>query len=125
MRPAKLTLWGCGAVATVVSLALASTGRVSESWGLALGAGLAMFSVGSFAALAWMIGQRGGPGAGVGGFLTVVFLMKLPLYWVVIGFATGLGDSATACFLAGLGLVYSVLVLLALLDSRMHREGPF
>lgn len=118
-----LALCGMAVVATCLGLALGD--RVDQAVGFALGAGLAMFSIGSFAALAWLIGLRGHASSGFAGFATVVFLMKLPLYWVAITLATRLGDSAIACFLAGLGLVYSVLVLLALLDSRMHREGPF
>ncbi|MCO5297992.1 MAG: hypothetical protein M9921_14175 [Fimbriimonadaceae bacterium] len=125
MRPALRTLGLCGAAVVVASLVLAALSRGDQALGFALGAGLAMFSIGSFAALAWLVGQKGGASSGFAGFATVVFLIKLPLYWVAITFAIRLGDSAMACFLAGLGLVYSVLVLLALLDSRMHREGPF
>lgn len=125
MTIALRTLRLSGLLAALVALSLWLRGAPTNAQGLLIGAFLALFSIGSFTALAWLIGKPGGANGGFGGIVALVFLMKLPLFWVGISLARRLGDSAVSCFLVGLGLVYFVLVFVAILDSRAKSQGPF
>ena len=125
MTIAYRTLRLGGLLAIVLAVSMWLRLGPASAQGLMLGAFLALFSIGSFAALAWMLGKPGGASGGFAGLVGLVFLMKLPRFWVAISLAHRLGDSAVACFLAGLGGVYFVLVLVAILDSRVKRQGPF
>jgi hypothetical protein len=93
--------------------------------GAVFGGGLALLSILSFGLLAKIIGYGGSPPRQMTALTTMVWLMKLPILWFVVAHVSAKGPTAVACFLAGLGLVYSVLVLTAVLESRSSSRGRF
>jgi hypothetical protein len=91
----------------------------------ALGVLLALFSIASFGLLARVIATTGKPQRGMIAATWVVWLIKLPLLWLVTAHVVSLGTVALACFLAGLALVYFCLVLTAVLGTRPSSRDPF
>lgn len=100
----------------LAALALAGAaiiGNIGGLYGMTMGLAGAAVGVAGLILATKLAGAAASAGAkpGLGVFATLlVFLIKLPLLYVLWSLAQSLGGSAPGCFLAGVLLVYSGLV---------------
>jgi hypothetical protein len=116
----------CSAAAGLVALLiLYFTLGGGASVGFVAGIGLAILSLFSFGLLGKIIAVGGSVPRQVVALTTIVWLLKLPILWFTVAAVVNAGMQVTGCFLGGLALVYSLLVLTATLDARSAGEGHF
>ena len=125
MKVARLTLLISALTIPLLAIGCYAAEGSDGALGAAFGGGLALLSILSFGLLAKIIGYGGSPPRQMTALTTMVWLLKLPILWLVVAHVTARGPSAVGCFLAGLGLVYSVLVLTAVLENRSSSRDRF
>jgi hypothetical protein len=116
MRLAKRTLGISVGIGAVPALWLYLSFGGAAVMGFLAGLALAMASIFSFTLLGALADLRSEAPRPIHGVTFLFFLVKLPLFALAIYGVGRLGGAAMACFLAGLGLVYSALVFGALLE---------
>jgi hypothetical protein len=119
------TIISSATLAAIASLILYFVLNGSAALGLIAGVGLAVVSLFSFGLLGKIIAVGGSVPRQVVALTTIVWLLKLPILWFTVATVVGAGMQVTGCFLGGLALVYSLLVLTATLDARSAGEGHF
>jgi hypothetical protein len=97
----------------------------SSALGFAGGLGLACLSLLSFGFLGKILAYGGSVPRQVVALTTMLWMLKLPILWFVVVAVVRAGVIATDCFLGGLALVYSLLVLTAVLEAKSSGEGHF
>jgi hypothetical protein len=123
MTTVRRTCWWAAALGLAGSAVIYGFFGLGATVGWVAGVGLATASILSFVLVGSLAAAQAEAPRPIHGLTFVLFLFKLPIFWLVIEGVRRLGPDATTCFLMGLGLVYSSLVLGALFDRRCETEG--
>lgn len=117
----RTTLFSLG-VGAIGAVALGQLYGLAGWVGILSGIGLALLSIYSFAMLGLLAASMADRPRPIHGFTVWILMAKLPIFALAIHMVGRLGEAATGCFLAGLALVYSALVLVGLMDRPTEAQ---
>ena len=115
LRTLKTSFW----LAALLVLVFGVRGQASVAWGIAVGAGLGLFSLGSLIYVIPRLFTSANPSAKAG--LGLVAMLKLPLYGGAIYLAVSSSAINPIAMVGGVSLVPAVLVLKVLGHRLIQR----